>query len=265
MLQMKTGPEYTDLGLKEGIHWHINPDVNIEYISENDKRENITYVKYTNKQTGEVNIYRNPENPVSDSALASSEVRTMDCIDCHNRPSHRYDSPPVYFDKAMLTGKISTEIPFIKKASMDVLRQTFTDKDTALMAIKSQVTDFYKTGYNGFYEKNSAKIDSSISALQKSFSQNTFPRMKVSYDVYPDNIGHLEFEGCFRCHNNSFVSESGRKISRDCNMCHSIVGQGKPGKMEFTNIRDTLQFRHPVDIGTAWKESNCSECHRQLY
>ena len=102
MLQMKTGPEYSGLGLREGIHWHINPAVNIEYISENDKRENISYVKYTNKSTGKVTIYRNAESPVSDSLISASETRTMDCIDCHNRPSHNYSSPTVYFDKVLL-------------------------------------------------------------------------------------------------------------------------------------------------------------------
>ena len=265
VLQMKTGPEYTDLGLKEGIHWHINPSVDIEYISENDVRENITYVKYTNKETGEVNIYKNPDNVVDDSTFAASEVRTMDCIDCHNRPSHHYISPPVYFDKAMLTGTISKEIPFIKKVSMEVLRQTFTDTDTALMTIRDQITDFYKTGYQEFHSKNTAIIDSSVSAIQKAFSQNTFPNMAVTYDAYPDHIGHLESEGCFRCHNDAFVSESGRKITRDCNLCHTIVGQGQPGNMQYTNVRDTLEFQHPIDIGTVWKEANCSECHRYLY
>jgi hypothetical protein len=48
-------------------------------------------------------------------------------------------------------------------------------------------------------------------------------------------------------------------------LCHTIVGQGQPGMMEFTNIKEALEFRHPVDIGTAWKEANCSECHRYLY
>ncbi len=112
---MKTGPEYSGLGLKEGIHWHINPNVNIEYISDDDKREDISYVKYTNKSTGEVNIYRNEENPVTDSTINAATARTMDCIDCHNRPSHNYNSPNVYFDKAMLTGAVSNNIPFFKK------------------------------------------------------------------------------------------------------------------------------------------------------
>jgi hypothetical protein len=264
-LQMKTGPEYSGLGLREGIHWHINPDVNIEYISENDKRENITWVKYTNRSTGKITIYRNDSNPVSDSLIAASPARTMDCIDCHNRPSHNYNSPTVYFDKAMLTGAVSKSIPFFKKASMEILRETFSDKDTALMKIDESITAFYKVGYNDFLEKNKALIDSSVASVQLAFSQNTFPNMKVTYDKYPDHIGHLESDGCFRCHNDAFISKDGRTITKDCNQCHTIVGQGSPGNMQYTSIRETLEFQHPVDIGTAWKEANCSECHRYLY
>ncbi len=265
MLQMKIGPEYRDLGFKEGIHWHINPMMNIEYISENDKRENITYVKYTDNATGKITIYRNPDNPVEDSIISASQARTMDCIDCHNRPSHNYKSPPVYFDKALLTGAVSKEIPFIKKVSMDILKQSFRDKDTALMTINDQITGYYKTFGNNLYERQNESINNSISAIQTAFSQNTFPAMKVTYDRYPEHIGHLETEGCFRCHNDVFKSESGRTITKDCNLCHTIVGQGRPGMMQFTAIRDTIEFQHPVDIGTAWKEANCSDCHRYLY
>jgi hypothetical protein len=265
MLQMKTSSEYNISEFKEGIHWHINPAVNIEYISDNDKRENITYVKYTNKTTGEVTIYRNDNNPVTDSLISATQSRTMDCIDCHNRPSHNYNSPPVYFDKGLLNGKISKEIPFMKKVAMDILKQTYTDRDTALMFIKDSITNFYKATYFEYYSKNTSLIDSAISNIQKAFAENTFPGMKVTYDRYPEHIGHLESEGCFRCHNNSFKSESGRTITKDCNLCHTILGQGKPGSMQLTNIRETLEFTHPVDIGDAWKEANCSDCHKFLY
>jgi hypothetical protein len=265
MLQMKTGPEYSGLGLIEGIHWHINPDINIEYISDDDKRENITYVKYTELTTGRVKIFRNDDNPVSDSAIAVAQTRSMDCIDCHNRPSHNYKSPPVYFDRVMLTGAISKEIPFFKKVSMDILKQTFTSKDTALMTIRDGITNYYKTDYPEFYASNTELIDKSIAAVQKAFSENTFPEMKVTYDKYPEHIGHLETEGCFRCHNDAFVASDGSRITRDCDLCHTIVGQGKQGALEYSNIRESLTFQHPIDIGTAWKEANCSECHKYLY
>lgn len=265
MLQMKTGPEYVGLGLKEGIHWHINPSVRIEYLSEHDKREVITWVRYTNQTTGEVSVYRNDATPVKDSLIASSLPRTMDCIDCHNRPSHNYNSPNVLFNKALLTGAISKEIPNIKKVSMGILSHQFTSLDTALMTIKDSITSYYKTSYPSFFEKHTDIIDSSITSIQNSYSKNTFPAMKVSYAVYPEHIGHLETNGCFRCHNDSFKSDKGRVISKDCNLCHSIVGQGKPGSMQVTNVRENLAFVHPVDIGTDWKEMNCSECHKTLY
>ena len=265
MLQMKTGPEYSGLGLREGIHWHINPEVNIEYISENDKRENISYVKYTNKSTGEVTVYRNDNNPVSDSLVSAAIPRTMDCIDCHNRPSHNYNSPTVYFDKAMLTGEVSKKIPFFKKVAMGILRETFSDKDTALLKIENSIKSYYKSDYSDFYTNNIDLINNSVVSVQKAFSQNTFPTMKVAYDFYPEHIGHLESDGCFRCHNDAFKAENGRTISKDCNLCHTIVGQGKQGMMVYTNIRETLEFQHPIDIGTAWKEANCAECHKYLY
>lgn len=265
ILQMKLGPEYAELGFKEGIHWHMNPDVNIEYSSENDKREVINSIKYINRATGIETVYRNEANPVDDSILKASISRTMDCIDCHNRPSHNYKSPPVYFDNAMLTGAVSKEIPYIKKVSMEILRQNFNDKDTALMTISNGINSFYKESYNDFFEKNKDIINSSIASLQKSYSQNTFPFMKVTYDAYPEHIGHLESDGCFRCHNDSFKSENGKVISKNCDLCHTIVGQGKPDAMQFTAIRESLEFQHPIDIGTAWKEANCSECHRYLY
>ncbi|MBA4322365.1 MAG: cytochrome C, partial [Odoribacter sp.] len=210
-------------------------------------------------------IYRNNDNPIADSLLTATRPRTMDCIDCHNRPSHNYNSPPVYFDKTLLNGTVSKDIPFIKKVAMDILKQSFNDRDTALMMIKDSIINYYKSLHNDFYLKNTGLIDNSIASIQKSFAENTFPRMKVTYDRYPEHIGHLESEGCFRCHNDAFKSERGRTITRDCNLCHTIVGQGKPGAMQLTNVRNTLEFIHPVDIGTVWKEANCSECHKFLY
>lgn len=148
---------------------------------------------------------------------------------------------------------------------MSILRNSFADKDTALLQIKDGILNYYKTDYNTYFSENSGKIENSVSTLEKAYSQNTFPAMKVAYDAYPDHIGHLESEGCFRCHNDAFISQNGRKITRECNLCHTIIGQGKKDQMQYTVLRDSLEFRHPVDIGTAWKEANCSECHRYLY
>jgi len=265
MLQMKTGPEYVGLGFREGIHWHINPSVRIEYISENDKRETINWVKYTNTATGEITVYKNDSNNMSDSAIIASNPRTMDCIDCHNRPSNNYKSPSVFVDNALLTGAVSKEIPYIKKVAMGILSQQFGTKDSAMTIIHDSISNFYRTTYPSYFEKNNELINKAITSIQNSYNQNTFPAMKVSYQAYPEHIGHLETNGCFRCHNDTFKAQNGRVISKDCSLCHSILGQGKPGSMQMTTVKESLAFTHPVDIENAWKEMNCSECHNKPY
>jgi hypothetical protein len=263
-LQMKIGPQFSALGLKEGIHWHINPNVSVEYVSD-PKRENIYWVKYTNKATGESHIYKNEEEEVSDSTMKASPSRTMDCIDCHNRPSHQYKSPPVFVDNAMISGVIPSDIPYIKYIAMQVLKDSYATKDSAFMAIKKGIIDFYKTDHADYFAANEGKINTAIAGIEDAYSRNVFPFMKVDYQAYPDHIGHLQSRGCFRCHNDKFKSEEGRVISRDCNMCHTIIGQGKPGAMQLVPVTDTLEFVHPVDIKGVWKTSDCSECHNILY
>ena len=108
-------------------------------------------------------------------------------------------------------------------------------------------------------------IDQAIEGLLAGYNKNIFPEMKASWDAYPELIGHIEFNGCFRCHNGNHESEDGAVISRDCNLCHTILAQGTLGQYETTSIDMPLEFKHPVDIDEAWKEMACSDCHRYLY
>ena len=114
-LMMKIGPEYSSMGLSEGIHWHINKNFKIEYVSTTTDRESIPWVKMTNLKTGEVKTFMDTENPVKKAMLDSIPARVMDCMDCHNRPSHLYNSPTFYINNAMVAGKIPKDIPYIKK------------------------------------------------------------------------------------------------------------------------------------------------------
>jgi hypothetical protein len=93
-----------------------------------------------------------------------------------------------------------------------------------------------------------------------------FPEMKVKWNAYPNHIGHLEFNGCFRCHNDRHATEEGNVIPQDCNLCHSIVAQGTPGNMQMiSGINESLEFYHQNDPGQDWKGALCSDCHRDLY
>ncbi|MBU8891673.1 MAG: NapC/NirT family cytochrome c [Bacteroidales bacterium] len=264
-MQMKIGPTHSALGLTEGIHWHINPDVKIEYISRNDDRENIPWVKYTNLADKTVTIYEDIREPLKQVNIESSVTREMDCIDCHNRPSHHYLTPQEFVDNAIASGVIPQDLPFIKKIAMDLFIEPFERSDTALVVIENHINEFYKS-YNSLNkELLTNKIDNAINGLQEGFSTNIFPEMGVSWDEYPDHIGHKTYNGCFRCHSDNHVSKEGQTISKDCNLCHTIVMQGRVGEESIAFVNDSLEFIHPVDIEGVWKEELCMECHRYLY
>ena len=264
-LRVKIGSQYSARGFEEGVHWHINPDVNIEYIASDEKREVIPWVKLTNTKTGEVIEFENEEEPLIRDDSIDYVVRTMDCMDCHNRPSHDYKSPSNFIDRRLASGEISSELPEIKRIAMEILHGTFSDKDSALNYIDEQVSAFYADNYPDLYSEKSELISQAIIGIQEGFSENIFPFMQVRWDVYPNHIGHLESIGCSRCHDNKHLSSEGRTISRDCNLCHTIASQGTPGAMEYGSALDSLEFKHPVDIDEMWKEFMCVECHQSLY
>jgi hypothetical protein len=265
-LNMKIGEGHSMFVNQKGIHWHNNENVKIEYIASDKKREYLPWIRYINLETGDTIVYEDEWVPLEDSVKAVSESRRMDCMDCHNRPSHKFLVPQLFVDQQIATGAIPKDLPEIKKVTMDILfNEQFSTKDSAFMIIEDRILAFYKDNYPEIYKQNLEKVQSAIAGTKECFGQNIFPEMGANWDEYPDHIGHMEYNGCFRCHDGFHVSSDGDRISKDCNMCHSIMLQGEPGKAEKTMHNESLEFKHPVDIGGAWKESNCSDCHRYLY
>lgn len=264
-LQMKTGPANSALGLEEGIHWHINPDTKIEYIANDSSRMEIPWVRYTNLKTGVVKIFVDPSNELTEQELETHEKRKMDCMDCHNRPSHDYHTPINFINNAITAGNISREIPEIKYVAMDILSKDFPTTDSALAYIDSEIRNYYAANYEDFYTTNAEIITQAIKGIQDEFQKNIFPEMGVKWSVYPNNIGHFEFNGCFRCHNDQHATSEGEVISKDCNLCHTIIAQGRPDTIQGGSIFKPLDFVHPNDEYESWKDGVCSDCHRDLY
>jgi len=262
-LQMKTGATLSALGLQEGIHWHINEHVKVEYASTSRDRQVIPWVRYTNLKTGEVQVFEDADNPLEPGQLDTLEIRTMDCMDCHNRPSHNYQTPIYFVNNAITAGDIPKELPEIKMMAMQVLNRDYPTKDTAFMTIASELRDYYSSAYEDI---DPELVEKAIAGIQDGYSKNIFPEMKVKWNAYPNQIGHLEFQGCFRCHNDRHSADNGRKISMDCNLCHTIVAQGNPDSMMMiTGLGESLEFYHPNDPDGMWKEGLCSDCHSELY
>jgi hypothetical protein len=186
----------------------------------------------------------------------------MDCIDCHNRPAHRYRAPVQFIGTAISAGIIPRELPEIRKIAVQACTTEYASAEAARKGIRTAITDFYGQRYPDTLVRQAPLVQKAIVGVQDEFARNIFPYMKARWSAYPDNIGHLYYKGCFRCHSGNLVSDSGASISKDCTLCHDLTVQGTPGKgQETAKVGESLPFRHPEEIGTAWQEALCSDCH----
>lgn len=259
-LLMKVGGNNAETGPTSGIHWHMNINNIIEYIPADSTRQTIPWVRFTSRDGTIQRIYQSTESELTEEMKSANPMRTMDCIDCHNRPSHIYHPPTRTVNLGMSQGWIDSSIPSIKKVSVDLLEAEYTTKQGALDSIKIGLLSYYKENYPDVFASKSTELENAAVELQKIYSRNYFPSMKVSWRRFPQNIGHLFAPGCFRCHDGKHQDEQGNVISKDCNACHTIVSQqfgGEKPKLSLTG----LEYTHPEDIGEAWKETNCSDCH----
>jgi hypothetical protein len=147
---------------------------------------------------------------------------------------------------------------------MGILIREFPDTDSAMRYISTRINNYYSKNYEEFYNENTALIENAIVAIQEGYNNNIFPYMKANWSVYPNYLGHVESMGCYRCHNNSFKSNDGHIITKDCTLCHAIKAQGPKGDMEYAHADSSLVFNHPFDMND-WEEMSCFDCHSALY
>ena len=119
----------------------------IEFVSLDDKEQEIPWVKYTNIKTGEEKVYIDEELNFSTRMLDSLRIRRMDCIDCHNRPSHVYNPPALFVNNALSGGSIPKTLPEIKSLCMDICAEKFNTTDSALTYIDQSINQFYEENY----------------------------------------------------------------------------------------------------------------------
>ncbi len=205
-------------GTSHGIHWHVDPNHVVRYRSD-PSRETIYEVELTDKTDGSQKVFKT-EEPVP----AEAEWRTMDCVDCHNRASHIYRSPQFEVDLALLDGRIDRTLPFIKREGVRILTEKeYASHDEAREGIAAAVNAFYTENYPDL--ATSPAVEQAGKSLGDAYCWNNFPHMKVTWNLYPNHIGHQDTPGCFRCHDNKHKTETGEKIAKKCNTCHNIVAE----------------------------------------
>jgi hypothetical protein len=255
-LLIKTGGGDPTTGMARGIHWHMNIGNEITYAETDPKREDIPWVKIRDLQTGEVTIYQAKDTTVTAQQIEKAPKHRMDCIDCHNRPTHIYVPPDRSVDQSLLAKRLNPAMPCIKQQAVVALTAEYKTTDEAMQGIATSLTNFYSAKYPEYAAGRRDELETAVKEVQRIFAATTFPEMKVDWKTHPDNIGHFYFNGCFRCHDGQHVAASGKAISNDCTICHSIVEQEQGSA---TTSVTGVKFNHPG--GELPEGVKCMDCH----
>jgi hypothetical protein len=234
-----------------GIHWHVSSSERVEYYAADDKRQDIPWMRVTNRKDGTSRVFRIDSfkgEPPAD------KIRVMDCMDCHNRPAHVFPTANDAVEKAMFSGALSSKLPNVKRVAV----QAMTQKEITNGADAPQkIADYIRSKYTD--PALAAEVPGTIATVQQVFAATIFPERKADWRVYPNNIGHKDWPGCFRCHDDKHKTSLGQPVrSSDCNSCHTIIAQGKGTDLESLSAKG-LKFKHPD--GDPDSELSCSDCH----
>jgi len=201
-----------------GIHWHVDPEHQIRYRSD-ETREEVYEVEFTSAD-GSTRHYADRRAPEDGGVW-----RTMDCVDCHNRPAHRYKSPGDEVDRAISQGLIDRSLPFVKRESMRVIQEQYPSHEEARTVMGEELRKFYTENYPDVSSSQADAIDAAATALGDIYSVNVFPGMEVWWDTYPNHIGHTQSAGCERCHTRGMRTDEREEINNDCETCHILLAE----------------------------------------
>jgi hypothetical protein len=221
-----------------GIHGvHLGAGVQMRYAHGDESRQTIPVVEYNRGDGKWVRFVAQDAKPEVIAKLSNPEsMRVMDCMDCHNRPSHTYQLPERALDGAMTNGEVSVTLPFVKKESLDLLKGAYATHAEAAQKIAAGFEKYYADKYPAIYAQRKAEIDKSGLGVFAVYQKNVFPEMKVTWGAYPNNLGHTDFPGCFRCHDEQHVAQGGQKITQDCSACHSMLAMDEAAPKVLTDL-----------------------------
>jgi cytochrome c5 len=262
-LILKTGGGTKREGLGQGIHWHIENQV--YYYASDTLEQNIPYVKVID-DAGNQTEYVDVTSGFDTATVDETQLKRMDCITCHNRITHRVYTPEESVDRALQVGAISTEIPSIRSQAIEVLRAVYATQEEGLAGIE-KLTDYYKTNYPDYYAANQGKIDEAVNEVKTIYNNSVFIDQKSDWNSHPNNIGHFDSAGCFRCHDGKHLNSDQQAVRLECNLCHSIPIVTGPQDF-LTKIEISKGPEPQSHLNANWIslhnqvfDATCSSCH----
>ncbi|MBI5558557.1 MAG: NapC/NirT family cytochrome c [Deltaproteobacteria bacterium] len=216
------------LGRKaHGIHWHVSEDHPVFYRHTDAEQEKIVQVWLQDGDQEKHFTVTEGKQPFLPEGSPLGSVRQMDCMDCHNRPTHVFRSPDEALDEKLITNAIPRTIPFIKRQGLLAITAQYDSVEAAFQSISRSLKDWYQANYPDVIAHDPPLLDKAIAAIQQAYAQNVFPEMNVTWGTYSDFIGHRDGSGCFRCHDGLHYGQNGEAISNDCNLCHIILAENE--------------------------------------
>lgn len=239
VMLMKVGSGGFNRGGKaHGIHWHVAPENKLMYRAVDKNRKTISEVRLQ-KQDGNEIVYASGNGKFG----GVGELRVMDCIDCHNRPTHVFLSPNEALDRKLLSGEIPVKLPYVKKAGLEVVKINYASYDDARVGINRQLRVWYEENYPEFAQSYKSLIDKASEGMFQAYRENVFPDMNVGWVTYESFLGHEESSGCFRCHDGSHQTADGVVITNDCDACHIVLAEEIPATTDLSKLLRGIKNR----------------------
>ncbi len=245
-LLLKVGGGDPTHGPVGGIHWHMNIGNKVEYIATDEHKQVIPWVRFTDTN-GVVTTF---EASDFNDDPGRHAIERMDCLDCHNRPAHHFRPPNDAVDLAMASGRIDPSMPLAKSNVVAALIQPYSTRQEA----QQKIADVLQASYPA-----DPRLGSLVAEVQKIYQLGFFPEMKTDWRAYPNNVGHKEWAGCFRCHDGLHKTSDGKATlgASDCNSCHTILAQGNGADLDKLSSKG-LAFFH---IDAEYQDFSCNKCH----
>ncbi len=203
-----------------GIHWHVSRDNRVEYRAVDRQRLQIRDVRVVRPDGSTTRYTLEGLRPLPED----TPWRVMDCVDCHNRPTHIYETAEEAIDRQILLGRLDTSLPQIKALALQAVQANYTSQEAARSGIRSNLEKFYKQKHPSVHRGRSKDIGKASEVLYREvYKPNVFPKLGIRWGTYPSHLGHQNETGCYRCHNEEHKADSGATISQDCDICHSII------------------------------------------
>lgn len=260
---VKTGGGSDALGGTAGIHWHMIIANKVQYVAVDRQKQEIPWVQALHAD-GRVEEYTSLDFKGTQEQLSALAKDDMDCMDCHNRPTHTFKPPEAAVDQAMTTGLIPRTLPWAKKVVVDALVRDYPTREKAHEGMRAEITGYYKEKYPEVLKARAGDLEKAVVNAVAIYDRSVFPEMKVNWKTYPSNIGHRNWPGCFRCHDGRHVSKTGKVLSTDCTECHTQPVRSPLMPLGTVSSGSTMPW-HPIELVGKHGRILCNRCHAAGY